>query len=336
MKWSWAIMAIFISMLFLTSAVIQPWLSPEAIDLKVERLSGPEGSAVRVNYSISSSMYSDPINIVLVPVTKYGTGNVYIFLDKDSVTLEGYARVLGLYDHLRAEMKSLGMNQPVHVIDHEQVADILNGDPSVLIIANSTTNWIGQSDSMLSWVKKGGLVIGLGEGALPFVTENNVDPSVDGKSLFQVHYDALDYAGGDGISMSEFAQALGMEYQSPRFGMRIADIDKYGRSVGFIYQRTLDLTSAALIQIGVGAVILTSDVMVHPFAASMEDVIAQDLARMLACSLPWSAGEPFVFKVNGAGGIDGSFVVRMNTTDQIVCFAYSTANHQHRYRILVS
>lgn len=333
MRWTLVLVALVISGLFLTSAVIQPWYDPDTIDLKVQRLTGIYGYNNRVNYSISNSIYSDPVNIILVPVARYGIGDVFIFLEKDNVTLEVYAMVLGLYDHLRAEMRNLRMNQSVKVIDHAQTVDVLNGEPAVLMIVNSTMNWNEQSNTMLSWVKKGGVIIGIGKGALPFVTENSTAPSTDGLSEFQVRYESLDYASGDGVSMSGFASALDMKYISPKFGMRVADLQNYGRAVGFLYQRSEPLTSAGLILNGAGSIILISGIMIQPFAASMEDVLAQDLARMFACGLPWSVGEPYIFKVDGREGSEGSFSANITDSDQVVCFAYSTASYQHRYRI---
>ena len=171
---------------------------------------------------------------------------------------------------------------------------------------------------------------------MPFITENNVDPSQDGKSVFQVHYEALDYAGGEGVSMSAYASALDLKYLSPRFGISVVDAQKYGRPVGFFYQRTENLTSAALIQIGAGGVLLISDGMIQPFAASMEDVLAQDLARMMASGLQWSTGEPYAYSVNGDRGGSGCFIANLTTSNQVVCFAFSTESYQHRYRILIS
>jgi hypothetical protein len=130
MKITVILIAIIISVLFLTSAVIQPWNDSKSITLTVNR--GYEGNneSVLVNYSVSSSSYTDPIRIVLIPLDNYEPLPIFIFSEQDKYSVQNYSRVLGLYDHLRAEMVNLGLQQTVELVDRLGVMEVLNGKPS--------------------------------------------------------------------------------------------------------------------------------------------------------------------------------------------------------------
>lgn len=148
------LLALVISALFITSAVIQPWNEPSAITLTVKRGYGGSNESVLVNYSISSSRYSDPVRIVLVPLDRYEPLPIYIFSDKNKYSIQDYARILGLYDHIRAEIEISGLPVTVRLVDHQGALDVMKGGPSALIIVNSTQDWSDQEADMLSWVEK--------------------------------------------------------------------------------------------------------------------------------------------------------------------------------------
>ncbi|HEY3419531.1 MAG TPA: hypothetical protein VGK23_03180 [Methanomassiliicoccales archaeon] len=323
-----------VSALILTSTVMQPWNNPDQITLQVIRGYGANNDSVLVNYSITSSQYSDPINIVLIPLDRYESKPIFIFADRGEYSVQDYARVLGLYDHLSAEMANLGSNQSVTVVDRSGVVDVLRGDPSVLIIVNSTEDWSDQSGAMLSWVDKGGVIFGLGMGALPFIsTENGGN---DSRAPYDIRYETLEYEGGNGVLASASAAGLDMRYLSPKFGMRAGDVEQYGHSIGYLYSRESELTSAALIHRGNGSIVLFSDIMEQPFTTSMEDAVAGDVAKMLVSGLPWESGPLHSIQVNGSQNhITGSFIVNVSPSSLMSCFAFSLADHQHRNRLLI-
>lgn len=328
--------AILVISIFLISATIQPWSDSNSIELGLEKnYSGVEGE-VRVNYSLSGSIYSDPIRIILMPVDIYRSDTIFIFADKEKYSAEEYASVLGLYDHLRAEMDNLGIDRPVQLVDQPQVVQLLNGGPSTLIIVNSTQDWGDQSLAMMSWIEKGGQIFGIGRGALPFISPDNGHDRNSSSSGYFIRYEPLDYEGGAGVSASPIANALDLKYNSPRYGMRADDVKAYGLSIGYQYAREEELTSAALIHRGNGSIILFSDQMMQPFTTSMEDVVAEDIASMLASGLPWETGALFSYEVTGgANPTIGSFFANLTSSKVLVCYAFSTVDYQHRSRILV-
>ncbi len=327
------LLAFIISLLFLTSAVIQPWNDPGSISLTATR--GHEGNneTVIVNYSVSSSQYSDPIRIVLVPLERYQSLPIYIFSDKDKYSLQNYSRVLGLYDHLRAQTQISGLQENVELIDHQGALDVLKGGPSVLIIVNSTQDWSDQTDNMLTWVDNGGLIFGLGSQALPFVTaRTNSTPD----KPYHISYEALDYDGGEGVAASSTAAALDFRYQSPRFGMRVDDVESYGQAIGYLYSREDNLTSAAMIHRGNGSIFLFSDVMEQPFTTSMEDTVSEDMVNILASGLPWESGPLFSTQINGTDHrLTGSFTTDVPSSNLLSCYAFSISDHQNRKYLLV-
>ena len=333
MRTAAALVALIVTLLFLTSAVIQPWNDPGSISLTVTR--GPEGNneTVLVNYSISSSRYSDPIRIVLVPLDRYQSLPIYIFSEKDKYSLQDYSRVLGLYDHLRAQTKLSGLQENVELVDHQGALDVLKGGPSVLIIVNSTQDWSDESAAMLTWVENGGLIFGLGAEALPFVSAS-AGGTPD--QPYRISYEALDYDGGAGIAASSVATALDFKYQSPRSGMKVDDVESYGQAIGYLYSREDNVTSAAMIHRGNGSIFLFSDVMEQPFTTSMEDAVSEDLVNILASGLPWESGPLFSTQINGTNyPLTGSFTTDMASSNLLSCYAFSISDHQNRKHLLV-
>ncbi len=325
-----------ISALFLTSIVLQPRADSGSISLSVEQEFGGIEGSVLVNYSIPSSSYSDPVNIVLIPLNSYRSDPIFIFVEQNEFSVEEYASVLGLYDHLSAELINLGMNQTVEIVDYLQVEELLKGGPSVLILTNSSQNWVSQSSAMLSWVERGGVIIGLGNGALPFISSNNVNNLSEAGYTYRIRYESLEYEGGQGVSTSATAAALDLKYASPRYGMVVSDVESYGQAIGYLYLRNTELTSAALIHRGNGSIILMSGIMTQPFTTSMEDVMANDLANMLASGLPWESGDLYLYQVTGGvNSMIGSFIAHLSPSALIACYAFSLNDDQHQYRILI-
>jgi hypothetical protein len=329
------LMAIVVCALFLTSAVVQPWNDPGAIGLSVERGSGVNDTSVQIHYSISGSMYSDPVNFVLMPIDQYRSDPIYLFIQKDVYSTEEYASVLGLFDHIRAELDDLESNQTVEMVDHLKAEQILNGDPAVLIVVSSTQDWSGERVAMLSWVERGGVLFGIGEGALPFISTTGSNGSGTGEG-YSIHYDPLEYKDGQGVQASIAASALDLKYSSPQYGIRVDDVDRYGQEIGFLYIREHQLTSAASIRRGNGSIILFSDVMRQPFTTSMEDSVAYDICTMLVSGLPWLSGQIYSYQTNGGSGtVTGNFTAQVNSSKYLSCYAFSVTDHQHRNKILI-
>ena len=139
-----------------------------------------------------------------------------------------------------------------------------------------------------------------------------------------------------GVSASTAASALDMKFVSPRYGMSVSDVEQYGQVIGYLFSRETELTSAALIHRGNGTIILFSDIMEKPFTTSMEDAIASDLANMLMSGLPWASGTLCSQQVTwGIYTVTGSFVTNISSSKLLSCYAFSLADNQHRYRILV-
>jgi hypothetical protein len=327
--------AILVCALFLTSAVVQPWNDPGAISLSVERGNGLNDTSVQVNYSISGSSYSDPVNFVLMPLNQYRSDPIYLFIQKDLYSTEEYASVLGLFDHLRAELADLGSHQTVEMVDHLKAEEVLNGDPAVLIVVNSTQDWSSESTAMMSWVERGGLLFGIGEGALPFISTTGSKGSGSGEG-YSINYDPLNYDDGQGVQASIAASALDLKYSSPRNGMRVDDLDRYGQAIGYLYTREHLLTSAALIHRGNGSIILFSDDMRQPFTTSMEDSVSYDICTILVSGLPWLSGQMYLYQTNGGSGtLTGSFIAQVNSSRYLSCYAFSVADHQRRNRVVI-
>lgn len=154
---------------------------------------------------------------------------------------------------------------------------------------------------------------------------------------YQIGYEALDYEGGSGVTASLVATAFGFEFVSPRQGMRVSDVENYGQAIGYLYSRGESLTSAAVIHRGNGSIVLLSDAMDQPFTTSMEDAVAKDVVSMIASGLPWASGPLYWTQIEGTGDLAaGSFVATMSPSNLLSCYAFSTADHQHRNRLLIA
>jgi hypothetical protein len=329
---SMIVAAVLVSALLLTSAVLQPWASNDLVALSAERGPGPAKDSVLINYTLSPSRYSDPINVVLTPVEKYSSDPIFIFAEKEAFSIEDYARVLGLYDHLTSEFNAVKDHRSVVLVNHTAMARLLGGGPAVLIIVNSSQDWSDQRASMLSWIESGGTIVGLGKGALPFIASN----SSEGGDFYQIRYDPLSYDGGNGVSASPTAAALNFRYLSPTYGMRAGDVQSYGSVIGYLYLRGSELTSAAIIHRGNGSILLFSDVMTQPFTTSMEDAMANDLFRILESGLPWQSGPmSFSFLRGGADPVVGTITSSVPPHSYLVCYAFSLSEDQHINKVLV-
>jgi hypothetical protein len=118
--------------------------------------------------------------------------------------------------------------------------------------------------------------------------------------------------------------------------MRVSDVQTYGSAIGYLYQRETELTSAAIIHRGNGSIILFSDVMSQPFTASMEDVMANDLMRIVQSGLPWQSGPiSYLSLMGGADPIKGVIPISVPNSTSLVCYLFSLDDDQHINRVLV-
>lgn len=286
---SFLVLFIFISTVFLS---VLTQVTYEKVDLEAEIDVHLDGNSMKVsiNYWIGETRHSKSIGVLCFPAALERDDDIYIFNDYTGRNGTFYPIITGLYDHLRAIMEAYGYPGEVRMIGPDELPEVFSGQNATLILANEPEVREELAPAALQWVKRGGVIIGIGNRSIPFVYDGN-GTAPDGFMLLRYH--TLDFDGGRDMIASPVARAFDLETVSPSKGIVVEDVLALnGRVVGYIYQRETELTSAALFDIGKGRVLALSGDMVLPSITSGEDAVSRDLAKWLASSFLWAVELP--------------------------------------------
>ncbi len=337
MKLSYVLFALFAIFLVLASSVIQGGVHRLRIDLEVEIEEGDE-VWVNASYSIGSSSFSKSLNVLCFPISQWHSWPIHIF--EDARVLDPYQSrsVHGLYDHLRTEMDLIGSNVSVSMVNLDGLMEIIDGEPSILILASRTLNETGYGASVLRWVERGGVLFSVGNESLPFLAKVSGGEWVGPDEFLRLRYHPLAFSGGEGMQPSTAASALSLENVAPIAGIDVEDVEAYGGTViGYHYQRERDLASAALFRIGNGTLIAFAGPISAPFVTTAEDVIAADIARVVACGLQWISG-PIFWQTESAGqnAIAGVLSATFESAEIVSVFAFTNDDFQAAHSIRIA
>ncbi|HNU35327.1 MAG TPA: hypothetical protein PKJ15_01910 [Methanomassiliicoccales archaeon] len=268
------ITALFVVAMFVTSA-----LMVYGGDQEPPSLSGTaSGGILTIDYSMPSSTHAYPCSIVAVPFESYRSDNVTILLTgKGGAPSSDPANVQGLVDHLGAELRNIGSSSKVTTIDEGSLISYLAAGNGTLVIAcevNATASLM-----LEDWVRDGGLLVAVGPDCIPFMGP--------GGSL---EIGLANYSYDGGTVEGSFAHDTGLRTVYPVHGLSVADVLSYPGTVLGHTAADGKLTTTATVPMGKGRLLIMGGPIEHPFLASMEDVYAWDLARLLEAGAPWVAG----------------------------------------------
>ena len=268
------ITALFVAAMFATSAFMVYGEGPGSPSLTVTVSSG----MATVDYSMPSSTHPYPSALMVLPVNGYRSDDIAILMTgKSGPPNSDPANVQGLADHLKAELENIGSSSKVTLIDEASLESFLAAGNGTLVIA-SVVN-VTQSQLLEGWIMAGGLLIAIGPECIPFIGH--------GGSL-GIGFDR--YAVDEQNAEGSLAHDIGLRVVYPSYGMVVADVQSQSGTVLGHTSADGTLTTAAVVPMGEGRVLIMGGPIESPFLASMEDVFAWDLARLLEAGALWVTG----------------------------------------------
>lgn len=211
------------------------------------------------------------------------------------------ASVQGLVDHLGAELKNIGSSATVTALEESALVSYLSEGNGTLVIASEMN--ATESIMLENWVRSGGLLVVIGPECIPFMAPGG---SL-GIGLGKFTYD------GTG-SEASLAHSLGLRTVYPVRGLSVDDVlSRSGVVLGHVSADGA-LTTTAAFPMGSGRVLAMGGPIEHPFLASMEDVYAWDMARLLEIGAPWVSGPIYHERLEvPASGFEGSLSFEIGT-----------------------
>ena len=280
-----------------------------------------EGTALTVSYDLPSEGES---LVAAFPVSAIVSSRVYVFQDDGWQNGSAKVSILRLYDHLREELPLYLEDASVSLVSEADLPDVLSSGNSTLVIASWDEDKVEYAAMAREWVKRGGVIIGIGAHAVPFIIDPEEAEDMEYSYLMEIDMDELDYSGGEGGVRSGAAEALDLGYVAPVYTMHMDDIEGYGGwSVGVTYGRENVTTTHAVIPMQLGRVVLLGGGLALPYLTTAEDAAAQDIERILATDLPFIAGEPLYTIVSE----DGSELLPFPEGDRFVAYVMSLEHH---------
>jgi len=294
------IAALFVAAMFITSACMVYGGGHEAPSLDATTI---EGTAT-VDYTMPSWTHPYPSAVVAVTVDHYRSDEVTVLMTgRSRPPNSDPASVQGLVDHLGAELENIGSSATVTAIGESALGSYLSEGNGTLVIASEMN--VTESIMLENWVKGGGLLVVIGPECVPFIAQ--------GGSL-EIGLGKFTY---DGVATEgSLAHSLGLRTVCPVRGLSVDDVlSRSGVVLGHI-SADGGLTTMATFPLGNGRVLAMGGPIEHPFLASMEDVYAWDLARLLETGAPWVSGPIYHERLNvPARGLEGSLNFEIGTKD---------------------
>jgi hypothetical protein len=299
--------ALFVAVMFTTSALMVYGGSPESPTLSVTA----NGATATVQYSLPSWAHHYPSALTVVPVDGYRSDDIAILMTGMSGPPNSDpANVQGLADHLGAELENIGSSSTVTIIGEGALFSYLAAGNGTLVVASQLSD--AQGDMVEKWVMAGGLLIAIGPECIPFI-------GYGGSVKVGLNNFVYDGSATEGT----LAHDIGLRTVYPVHGILVSDVLSSSGTV--LGHTTVDgkLTTTAVVPLGEGKILMMGGPIESPFLASMEDVYAWDLARLLEAGMPWAAGPLFHERLEvpsqGLEGIRTFFV--MNMTVRVALFS---------------
>lgn len=323
-------------LLAVLSVAAQPWGARPTIHLGHEPRDDPTAPLI-ISYAIDPTRSAKMVRFVEVPVKTFGGGDIFIQLVSDG-TVDNAPSAHGLFDHIRSELSVRGMSNPVQEVSKVQTWELLNGSTDkVLIIPDLPFQGSAFASSAWSWVVRGGTLICIGNGSVPFTVQAQGGSYLGALRLSYENVSGPVYPG----PASEVASALGLRNIAPLTGLGLAEVEEQGgTSIGYHYgsESGTPLTTAGLFELGEGRLVAMGGPIWTPFLATAEDAVAFDIVTLLYSGAVWMDG-PISFRdvPAGAEGVEGNYTIAGPSTGKMVVTAYSIKDHQSLFgRELVS
>jgi len=327
-----SILATILLLLLIGSVLAQPSGSGIGVDISID-FEGDGTLTVEMNYTVSRSGYSKSIGAGFFPVDVNRTDEIFIFVDKHGVNGSMYPRVLGLYDHLRADLEVLESGIRVSTVDLKGLEQIFEGPNATVIIPSQPSTSAELGLKAMEWVRGGGVLIAIGDRSVPFFADGTNTLWSGPDEFLNIRYMPLAFNGGQGMDASPVAEALGLRTVAPTMALSVDDVIEHGGQViGYIYDRGIELTSHALFRVGDGVLIAMGGHIAYPFLTTAEDAVASDLTRMLLSSLPWICG-PIVYERVEAdrGQVSGGLQAVIPEASLVSVFVFEMENPQRLF-----
>lgn len=266
--------ALFVVAMFVISACMVYGDGPDTPSLSATLSNGE----LTIDYSIPSSAHAYPSALVVVPLNSYRSSDITILMTgRGSPPSSDPANVQGLVDHLGAELENIGSQITVSTIDEGSLSSFLAAGNGTLVIASEVDH--ATSVMLEGWVEDGGLLIVIDPRCVPFLGPEG-----------SLEIGSRVYKFDGTAAKGSLAYDFGLRTVYPVHGLVVDDV--VARSGTVLGHTTCDgsLTTTATIPLGQGRVLVMGGPIESPFLASMEDVYAWDLARLLETGAPWAVG----------------------------------------------
>ena len=180
-------------------------------------------------------------------------------------------------DHFNNELPLYGSSVQATVIGTDGLPDVFSDPQATLVVGPGAYLPDYYSYPALEWVKSGGLWVGIGAGSVPFVRSST--DSGRPNATMSIDFMEAEYDGGAGVSATPMAKALGLRYVAPSSLFRLGDLEaEGGRSIG-TSSTEASPTTAGVIALGNGSLLLVAGDMPPPPLATGEEVLAWDIIR---------------------------------------------------------
>lgn len=327
-----SILVTVLVLLLVGSIIVQPMGAGIGVEVSMY-FEKADDLVVDMDYAVSRSGYAKSIGVGLFPVDVNRTDEVYLYIDEYGVNGSMYPRVLGLYDHLKADIDALDSDVRLSTVDFEELDSVFEGPNATVIIPSQPSNNTDFGIKALEWVKKGGVLIAIGNRSVPFFADYTNEQWSGPDEFMNIRYEPLSFMGGEGMHASPVAEALGLRTVAPTMALSVDDVLSHGgQMIGYLYDREEDLTSHALFRIGDGVLIAMGGHIAYPFVTTAEDAVSTDIIRIILTGLAWISGPIKYERIDaGPGQVRGSIMTTIADTRFVSIFVFEMDNHQRLF-----
>ena len=301
------LIAVIVAMMLCSSLMIGVGERPS-----LELRAAVAGDEVVIDYSMPSSTHGYRGTVVAVPISLHRHDDIAVVTTgRGGPFNSDPAKVQGLVDHLEAELENIGSDLGVLKVPERDLINYMAKGNGTIVICGSLDQSL--ADPIEDWVRDGGVLVAIGPLSIPFNWHDG-GPGI--------RYEPLIF---DETVLGQDA-GLGLRTVAPPMGVVTKDVNSLnGTVLGITYA---NLTTMARIPFGCGAILACGGPLLEPFRASMEDVMAWDLAICLSVGAQWALNCPMYRYIEvPPEGVQGEFSVPYGGTIMSIA-VYSLSDSQ--------
>lgn len=276
------------------------------------------GDEVVIEYSMPSSAHGYRGLVVALPIELHRQDDIAVVTTgRGGPFNSDPSKVQGLVDHLKAELENIGSDLGVlKVAERDLNAYMAKGNGTIVVCGSLDQSLAGP---MEEWVRDGGVLVAIGPLSIPF-NWNEDGPGIRFETL---RFDETVLGQDAGLGSRTVAPPMGVVSQDAH--------SLNGTVLGITYG---NLTTMARVPFGNGAILACGGPLLEPFRASMEDVMAWDLAICLTIGAQWALDGPLYRYIEvPSEGSQGTFSVPDGGTLMSIA-AYSLSDSQSLFSCL--